>query len=199
MNDKKLLVYVIKCELNNKFYVGITNDLTKRWNKHVYDAKHNSPCVIHRAMRKYGLENFSITEIQQSSSKEELCKLEQFYIRELETHVSCGGYNETFGGEAPMLGRKHSKKTRLLISKRMKGRSSPNKGKFASNETKQKISETHSKSVLQINLEGITVATYRSITEASKAIGVAGTNITKVCRGKKKTAGGFRWQYSENK
>jgi group I intron endonuclease len=199
MSEGKFVIYTIKCNSNDKLYIGITNNLQKRWNKHVYDAKHNSPCVIHCAMRKYGLDNFSITEIKRCSSIKELCELEQFYIKELKTHVSQGGYNVSFGGESAMMGRKHSTETRKRMSESRKGKPSPNKGKIASNETRKKLSKCHSKSVVRIDLDGNVVAIYKSITEAGKTVGIAGTNITKVCRNKKKTAGGFCWHYSESK
>lgn len=199
MSEEKFLgyVYLITCNLNGKFYVGITNSPSKRWNKHVYDTKHNSPCVIHRAMRKYGLDNFSVSKIKQTSSKEELLELEQFYIKNLKSHVSMGGYNETFGGEAPMLGRKHTLESRRKMSLSQKGRPSPNKGKKASFATRKKLSDMRGKSVIQINLDGIVVKVFKSITEASKVVGIAGSNISGVCNGKKKTAGGYRWQYNE--
>ncbi|MGI0058165.1 MAG: NUMOD3 domain-containing DNA-binding protein [Nitrosotalea sp.] len=142
-------IYLIKCAVNGKIYIGITTDsittdsIRKRWNKHVY-----------------------------------------------------GGYNETFGGEAPMLGKQHSQKTRQLISKKMKGKPSPNKGKTASIETRRKLGESHSKSVMRINSSGNVIAVYKSVTAASQATGIAGSNISGVCRGKKKTAGGFCWQYT---
>jgi len=193
----EFVAYELKCNINNKSYIGITNNLSGRWNKHVYDAKHNSPCVIHRAMRKYGIENFTIIQLKECSSKEELCKTEQNLILSLKTHVSNGGYNETFGGEAPMLGRKHTTESKILISKKLKGRTSPNKGRKSSKETRKIMSEKHSKSVLQLDLNGNVIAVHKSIIAAGLVVGIAGSNISGVCRNKKKTAGGYCWQYSE--
>lgn len=195
----KLTVYSIKCILNNKIYIGITNNLNSRWNKHIYDARHNSQCVIHRAIRKYGLENFLLSTIKICETKNELLEQEQFFIRELKTHVSESGYNETWGGEAPMLGRKHTQQTLLKMSKTRKGRVSTNKGKKATELTKRKLSDSHSKAVVQIGLDGAIIAIHQSITKAGISVGCAGTNISKVCRGKKKTAAGFLWQYNEIK
>lgn len=201
MGEKSFLgfLYTIKCKTNNKLYVGITNDVAKRWNKHVYDTKHNSPCVIHRAMKKYGIDNFSIIVLQQFISKEDLCANEILFIKILNSHVSVGGYNETFGGEAPMMGRKHSAESRKLMSKKLKGRISPNKGKKASSQTKKLLSKSHSKMVEQLDLDGKIIATHDSIIAAGRSVGIAGSNISGVCLNKKKTAAGFRWQYSEKK
>lgn len=57
------VVYSIKNMINDKLYVGITNNVGARWNKHIYDAKHDSSCVIHRAIRKYGENNIAGTNI----------------------------------------------------------------------------------------------------------------------------------------
>ncbi len=51
--------------------------------------------------------------------------------------------------------------------------------------------------LITCNLNGIVVKVFKSITEASKVVGIAGSNISGVCNGKKKTAGGYRWQYNE--
>lgn len=42
-----------------------------------------------------------------------------------------------------------------------------------------------------------TGVTFDSTTEASKAMGIIRTSITKCCRRKRKTAGGYHWQYKE--
>lgn len=52
------------------------------------------------------------------------------------------------------------------------------------------------KKVYQYDLEGNFIASYKSVTLASKAIGINYTNIVKVCTGKTKTAGGYKWKYS---
>jgi group I intron endonuclease len=193
------IVYCIKCILNNKVYIGITTgSLRGRWNKHVYDAKCRSPYVFHRAIRKYGLENFSISEIEKCSSAVELIEKERFYIATFNSHVSLGGYNMSFGGGAPMLNRRHSERTKKLLSRRLRGRISPNKGNRYTEEVRKKLSDNHNKAVVQLDLEGNIIAVHKSIITAALAIDGAGTNISKVCRGKKKTAGGFIWKYMEN-
>lgn len=52
-----------------------------------------------------------------------------------------------------------------------------------------------SKSVKQI-LNGEVINTFAGTREAERATGIAHANISKVCRGKMITAGGFRWQYN---
>lgn len=66
-------------------------------------------------------------------------------------------------------------------------------GKKASDETRQKLRDSNPKmlSVQCIETEII----YKSINEASRKTGVDASSISKVCKGKYKTAGGFHWKY----
>ena len=199
MNDNFIgYVYIIKCLINNKGYIGITNNIIRRWDKHISQARKGSPYALYCAMRKYGIENFSITILQTFSSKEELCNAEKLFIKTFNTHANghCG-YNETFGGEAPMMNKKHTKETRELMSRRQKGKPSPNKGKIASMYTRQLLSETHNKAVAQLDLNGNIIAIYQSVGAAGLAVNIAGSNISGVCRNRRKTAAGFRWSYYE--
>ncbi len=54
-----------------------------------------------------------------------------------------------------------------------------------------------SKPVVQYTSEGVFMALYPSIHEAERVTGIAKSNIRKVCRGKRKTAGGYLWLYDE--
>ena len=92
------LVYKITCLTNNKIYVGQTTEkIEKRWNRHIgYQLKTDDH--LHRAMRKYGVENFSIEVIDKARDQEELNKLELYYILNLnadyninKTGLKCGG------------------------------------------------------------------------------------------------------------
>ena len=52
-------------------------------------------------------------------------------------------------------------------------------------------------SVCQLTLELKHIKTYNSITEAEIETGIKGSNISACCKGKRKTAGGYVWQYYE--
>lgn len=91
-------------------------------------------------------------------------------------------------GKKNCLGRKLSQETRDKIAE-------SNRRRIISEETKQKISNSNkgksSKKVLCVE----TNITYDSIQSASKAIQKDASSITKCCRGKQITCGGFHWQY----
>ena len=53
--------------------------------------------------------------------------------------------------------------------------------------------------VAQIDNENNIIATFSSITEAGLAMGTNnGTHISDVCKGKRKTAYGYKWKYLED-
>jgi hypothetical protein len=56
-----------------------------------------------------------------------------------------------------------------------------------------RIKEKLYKPVCQYNLNGVFIKSFNSLSEAQKAIGT--THISDVCRGKRKTAGGYIWRY----
>ena len=97
--DKKFTVYKVHCKPSGKDYIGITNDMKKRFNGHwsaLTDPKKKS--VFHKAIRKYGKESFIITILNELYSWESACLLEQHYIKDLNTKIP-NGYNMTDGGE----------------------------------------------------------------------------------------------------
>ena len=51
--------------------------------------------------------------------------------------------------------------------------------------------------VEQLTLDGHHVAFYQSASEASRMTGIGHTCISLCCRGKTKTAGGYRWKFKE--
>lgn len=55
----------------------------------------------------------------------------------------------------------------------------------------------HMKKVSQYDLNGNLIKVWISQTEAARQLGIHQANIYKVCSGKRKTAGGFKWQYTE--
>jgi len=52
--------------------------------------------------------------------------------------------------------------------------------------------------VEQLDLDGNVIATYDSLHDASRKTGVRNGNISRVCRGICKTAGGYNWRYAVN-
>ena len=90
-------VYKITNLINQKCYIGITNNLNKRWESHK-KCKDNKPLYL--AFKKYGIINFEFSIIEENvSTVEELGEKERYYIKLYKSHISQHGYNITWGGE----------------------------------------------------------------------------------------------------
>lgn len=55
------------------------------------------------------------------------------------------------------------------------------------------------KSVIKLDKDNNVIEIYSTIKEASEKNKITPSNITNVCNGKQKTAGGFKWKYNEKK
>ena len=55
---------------------------------------------------------------------------------------------------------------------------------------------TQCKPILQLSLSGVLIKEFKSAAIASRVLGLAIANISKVCKGKRKTAGGYVFKYA---
>ena len=51
------------------------------------------------------------------------------------------------------------------------------------------------RAVVQLDLDGNELTEFISLHQVTEVTGIAWQNVYKVCNGKRKTAGGFRWKY----
>lgn len=94
-----MYVYKITNKINGKEYVGITNNITKRWdNEKSYPKDPNKRQVIQEAIHKYGSENFDFQVLYRNISIEEAVSLEEELIAKLNSMVP-NGYNVHPGGQ----------------------------------------------------------------------------------------------------
>lgn len=61
-----------------------------------------------------------------------------------------------------------------------------------------RISETKLKPVVQYDINGFFIKEWKSIKEASDAMGISHTHISACCKGKRPTSGGFQWAYKND-
>ena len=93
-------IYKVTCLVNNKIYIGLTNvTVESRWRDHVYAAHTPSSLEydskFHRAIRKYGVENFNVETIE-NIRIEELQERERYWIAYYDTYHN--GFNANEGG-----------------------------------------------------------------------------------------------------
>lgn len=85
---------------SGKKYVGMTeSSVSERFASHVRDAHCHASSAIHHAINKYGGDYFTVTILDESDCRDELCAKEAFWIAELNT-LSPHGYNLKGGGES---------------------------------------------------------------------------------------------------
>lgn len=127
------IVYMFTNKTNYKCYIGITQDLKERCQAHK-KAKCNT--YFHKAIKKYGYDNFYFDVLDDSSkSRLELKEKEIYWI----SYFKDNGielYNLTSGGDGRCSGFMVSKETREKLS-------IASKGKKRSEEHKKKISEAN--------------------------------------------------------
>lgn len=90
-------IYKITNNINNKIYIGQSNNPERRWNEHVngYD---NYISLISQAIHKYGKEAFTYEIIEET---EDYDKREQYWISYYNTTNRIRGYNRADGGSSP--------------------------------------------------------------------------------------------------
>lgn len=91
-------VYIITCTVNAKQYVGIAADLDTRWRRH---RNANEGQLIHRAIKKYGVDAFVFTHIADAFDAESAKMIERMLIVEHNTKMP-HGYNMTDGGDGTL-------------------------------------------------------------------------------------------------
>ncbi len=95
------LIYKYENKINGKIYIGQTcNSLKKRHKKHLTQMRHNDNDYFHRALKKYGFENFTLSIVEDNILLEELDDKEIYYIKQYDSYYTSGkGYNMTKGGK----------------------------------------------------------------------------------------------------
>ena len=95
-------IYLITNLINGKLYVGITEKkIESRFAQHVKSSFKEKPkCMLHNAIKKYGVENFSFELIEDDIPFEKGPEKERYYIKKYNSYYKYKkGYNMTFGGK----------------------------------------------------------------------------------------------------
>ena len=183
---KTYTVYRLENIVTKKNYIGMTSQEPKeRW------------CREYRGKMKEAIKEFPLDlcwkkHIEfQTPNKEQALELESELMKFYDSVNN--GYNTSSYGNNH---HKCSDETKRKLSE-------SNTGKHHSEESKKKISEAMTgnhhrpqKSVLQFSKDGIFISEYDSAMEAERQTGSYHGHICQCCKGKRKSAGGFIWQYA---
>lgn len=188
-NEKTYTIYIHETPVGKR-YVGMTsfNPPTMRFQRGYRGNKE-----FWADITKYGWDKIKTTYVAEANGYVNACVIEKAFIEAYGTMDPTLGYNmvnnrqgvKTIAWELPKRkphrksGYHHSEETRAKMS-----------------EAHRKISEARRKEVYQYDLDGNFIARYKSIKEASRAIGKveAHNRISRVCRGLGKTAYGYVWK-----
>jgi len=192
-------VYSIKCKLEPyKEYIGQTvqDDFQIRLNGHMADARNGIKRHLYNAIRLHGWDQFTI-EILHSFPRDGDWqeRLDDLEIQEISQRgtLTPGGYNnETGGNKNKVL----HEDTKALMSSVRSGDRHAMFGKHHDDEAKELLKEANHKAVQQWSKDGAQLLrTFGSVEEAAKESGACSEHIGKVCKGTRKTAGGFQWKF----
>lgn len=153
-------IYTVTNMVNGKKYVGLTNSLSKRWNKHK-NTKGSAP-ALHAAILKYGLDSFDFCHYADAFGPDAAKSIEINLIKDLNTLAPLG-YNLTSGGEGTLTPSKELR-AKLSVS---------HTGKIQSAETKKKRSDSLKKAYAEGRHAGNTGSTYTLSAETRSKISQA--------------------------
>ena len=92
-------IYKITNQINQKIYVGQSNDIKRRFAQHKspYEQNRFAEKPLYKAFQKYGISNFTF-EVVEECKIEDLNEKEAYWIKKLKTLINENGYNITCGG-----------------------------------------------------------------------------------------------------
>lgn len=164
MTVEKFFIYKYTNKINNKIYIGKTNNVKRRQTEHLSRSGTMENNHFYNAIKKYGFENFTFEIIDECDDENKSFELEIYYIAILNSNDKTIGYNSTEGGEGvrnvsealrkqisdrgklrigdknTFYGKHHTDATKESISKANKGKS-PRLGKILSQASKALISK----------------------------------------------------------
>lgn len=119
-----MYVYKLTNKVNGKVYIGKANNPQQRLVRHFsvakteYDKNHKFQ-LIHKAIKKYGKENFIFEIIEKCIDEKSSYEREIYWIKHFQSNDKNKGYNLNEGG---LGGASPSPETRQKISKKLSGR-----------------------------------------------------------------------------
>lgn len=200
-----MIIYKITNTITGKMYIGQTvQPINHRWLDHKSNSRNPEKYVtaLYASMRKHGLENFIIEQIDTANTLEELNIKEQTYIKALNT-LAPNGYNLELGG-----GNKQTHpETREKISRKLKGRPFKNRYTGGNKTPRTKEQKEH---LSKLNKGKPNVALYKaiyvvetgqhfeSINKAANYFKISRVTVSESLKSGKKTRQGYTFKLVNN-
>lgn len=207
-------IYKIVNKTNGKIYIGKTTyTVDYRWIQHVSAAtsdkeKDDYNYLLHKAIRKYGADNFVVEVVEEVEDELKLSSREMYWISHYNSCIleeDSNGYNMTYGGEgASKINKQKIYQLwndgfgSLEIAKQTGHHSTSVKNILETLEGYSKeidFARNTGNTVFQYNENGELIGSYPSVSYAARQVGVDPSVISKCCHGQKQSAAGFFWSF----
>jgi len=217
MENNKHIIYKVQNDENGMVYIGATtNSIHQRKLDHVERANRGETSIFHEAIKTYGAGAFTWEQVDTVLSTDELARKEKIYIaqynsKEFGYNMDSGGgfkksvyqYNLDDGslvatfdclqdaGNVINATKQSISSACLSVNQMYKGYywSYNHQEPFILNNDKRK------KEIIQLDMTGKQLATYKSVADASRQTGISKTSLSRVCRGEREKTHGFVFKY----
>lgn len=212
-------IYKISNDINDKLYIGKTlYTIERRWSQHKNNARNRKDLIhipLYSAMNKYGIDHFTIEQVEEICDEKQLAEREQYWIKYYNTYNY--GYNASIGGDGLQLydydyiwelwerGDTIKQIAAKIPCNDYVVRTVLDIHNVSTEERKQRSSyrqdeghKPYRRKVNQIDISsGQIIHIYDSVREAAYAMQCDDSYICKLCKNKK-NAFGYQWEYHDN-
>ena len=199
-------------------YIGATTkSIEERRKDQIKKSKQGITRKVYKAISTYGIEAFKWEQIDTAITTNELAQKEKEYI--LEYNSKEQGYNSDSGGGIQKTVYQYDILTGVLINKYSNltdasatvglnkqdlsivclSVNKASKGFYWTYDCVGEfipLNDRRKKKVYQYNVQGEFINEFESVSEASKQTGFNKSCIAKVCRGERKSSGGYFWKFN---
>ena len=200
-------IYKIENQINHKVYIGKTvNSVEYRWAQHQREAvlRRVEQRPLYAAIAKYGIENF-VVETLEECDLDSLSIRECYWISVFDSYHN--GYNATLGGDGRQYadydliynlysgGSDYKTITSLTGYDKNTIKTALELHGILQEERRKRAFARTSRRVARLDkTTGEILEILSSVNEADKKY-KTGKHVADVCKGKRKSAGGYGWKY----
>ena len=166
-------IYAIRNIINNKIYIGSSNNIKRRWKKHKTELKNKSHSnkYLERAYHKYGSDKFDFI-ILEFCKEQELINREIFYINYYKSLDLTFGYNLKVPEKHPSI--TSSTEYSKILSNSKKGITPNNFVDMQKTRWKE----------IEVFVHGSLIWTFSSLRETERQLNIPRGNVYNYLKGK---------------